>query len=84
MVRQFDYYVTTIYYVEIPWNIHDFWRAKRMITFSGRDHLSLTVLTNFIKGFYSFQSNHRKGSFLWKAKLETLVLYGNTGFIHYR
>jgi len=40
---------------------HDFRHAKQLITFSGRDHLELTLLTGFIKGVHSFQANRQKG-----------------------
>jgi len=47
--------------------IHDFWRAKQIITFSGRDHLYVTVLTDLIKGVHSFQPNCQKGPWHWKC-----------------
>jgi len=40
---------------------------KANATFSGRDHLYVTVSTGFIKGFHSFQPNYQKGPWQWKG-----------------
>jgi len=48
-------------------SIHDFWRAKRMITFSSRDDLYVAVVTGFIEGVHSLQSNRQKGLWHWKG-----------------
>jgi len=44
-----------------------------MIAFTGRDHLYVRVLTDFIKSIRSFQSNREKGLLHWKVwQLTTL------------
>jgi len=58
----------------VPRNTHDFWRGKRMITLSSRDHLYVTVLTGFVKGVRTFHPNRQKCPWHWKG-CEPLVRY---------